>query len=116
MSIQVSDFKHIPGENDAEYIKLLQEHVDRQNSIIRKAVAKLKIGCTGMGVYIPGMEMPGICAKCPFFTERRDHGICDLTHIEMFFIEKIISMRHEKCPLIEVPEPNRPIQGAENGR
>ena len=41
MSIQVSNFKHIVGGNDAEYIKLLQEHINRQNIIIRKAIAKL---------------------------------------------------------------------------
>lgn len=47
MSIQVNDFKYIVGENDAEYIKLLQEHINRQDTIIRKAIAKLKMGCTG---------------------------------------------------------------------
>lgn len=47
MSIQVNDFKYIAGENDAEYIKLLQEHINQQDIIIRKAIAKLKMGCTG---------------------------------------------------------------------
>ena len=52
MSVQVSDFKYIPGENDAEYIKLLQEHIERQDAIIRKAIAKLKMGRREIGKWI----------------------------------------------------------------
>ena len=61
--IQVSDFKHIPGENDAEYIKLLQEHISRQDAIIRKAIAKLKIGCTGC-VHYDQRQTALICHDC----------------------------------------------------
>ena len=60
MSIQVSDFKHIPGENDAEYIHLLKRQIDRQDAIIRKAVAKLKMGCTGC-VYYDQQQTALIC-------------------------------------------------------
>lgn len=63
MSIQVSDFKHIPGENDAEYIKLLQEHINRQDTIIRKAIAKLKIGCNGC-VHYDQQQTALICGDC----------------------------------------------------
>ena len=63
MSIQVSDFKHIPGENDTEYIKLLQEHIVRQDAIIRKAVAKLKMGCTGCEHY-EQQQTAMICREC----------------------------------------------------
>lgn len=42
MIIQVSDFRHIPGKNDAEYIKLLKEALERQKQITSKAIAKIK--------------------------------------------------------------------------
>lgn len=48
MSVQVSEFRHIPGKNDAEYIKLLKEAVllkealERQKQITSKAIAKIK--------------------------------------------------------------------------
>ena len=63
MSIQVNDFKYIAGENDAEYIKLLQEHINRQDAIIRKAVAKLKIDCHGCVHYDQQQTAP-ICYDC----------------------------------------------------
>ena len=63
MSIQVRDFKHIPGENDAEYIKLLQKHIDGQNVIIHKAVAKLKMGCTGC-IHYDQQQTSLICHDC----------------------------------------------------
>jgi hypothetical protein len=40
--ITVTEFKHIPGVNDAEYIKLLKEHDEINKNIIRQAVAKIK--------------------------------------------------------------------------
>ena len=63
MSIQVSDFKYIPGENDAEYIKLMKEHIDRQDAIIHKAVAKLKMGCTGC-IHYDQQQTSLICHDC----------------------------------------------------
>ena len=42
MSIQVNEFRHIPGKNDAEYIKLLKEALERQKQITSKAIAKIK--------------------------------------------------------------------------
>ena len=42
MSIQVNEFYHIPGKNDAEYIKLLKEHLEAQKQLTFKAIAKIK--------------------------------------------------------------------------
>ena len=42
MSIKVHDFKYIPGKNDVEYIKLLEEALERQRTITAKAIAKIK--------------------------------------------------------------------------
>lgn len=42
MSIQVKEFIHVPGENDAEYIRLLNEQIERQKKLLNKAMAKLK--------------------------------------------------------------------------
>lgn len=42
MSIKVHDFKYVPGENYAEYIKLLEDEVRRQREITVKAVSKIK--------------------------------------------------------------------------
>ena len=40
--IEVKEFKHIPGVNDAEYIKLLEEHSENWKRIATDAVSKLK--------------------------------------------------------------------------
>lgn len=42
MSIRVMDFKHIPGENDAEYIRLLEQMLKIERTVTRKAVAEIK--------------------------------------------------------------------------
>lgn len=42
MSIQVNEFRYVQGENDAEYIKLLKEALDRQKKVTGKAIAKIK--------------------------------------------------------------------------
>jgi len=42
MSIEVKEFRHIPGENDSEYIKLLKETVEGWKRISDKAIAKIK--------------------------------------------------------------------------
>lgn len=42
MSIQANEFRYIQGENDAEYIKLLKEALDRQKKVTGKAIAKIK--------------------------------------------------------------------------
>lgn len=41
--ITVREFKHIPGVNDAEYIKILEELNEINQRIINKAVAKIKM-------------------------------------------------------------------------
>ena len=41
--ITVKEFKHIPGVNDAEYIKKLEELNEIDKGIISKAVAKIKM-------------------------------------------------------------------------
>lgn len=63
MSIQVSDFKHISGDNDAEFIKLLLQHIERQDEIIHKAVAKLKTDCNECVHYDQQQTAP-ICYDC----------------------------------------------------
>lgn len=40
--IEVKEFKHIPGVNDAEYIKKLEELREIDKGIISTAVAKIK--------------------------------------------------------------------------
>lgn len=40
--ITVKEFKHIPGVNDAEYIKILEELNEINQRIISKAIAKIK--------------------------------------------------------------------------
>lgn len=40
--ITVEYFKHIPGKNDAEYIKLLERQLERDKQIIYKALAKIR--------------------------------------------------------------------------
>ena len=40
--IEVKEFRHIPGVNDAEYIKLLEEHSERWKRIANNAISKLK--------------------------------------------------------------------------
>lgn len=42
MSITVHDFKYIAGQNDAEYIKLLEKELNAQKKLTSKAIAKLK--------------------------------------------------------------------------
>ena len=41
--ITVKEFKHIPGVNDEEYIKKLEELHEIDKGIISKAVAKIKM-------------------------------------------------------------------------
>ena len=63
MSIQVNDFKHISGKNDDEFINLLLQHIERQDEIIQKAIAKLKMGCTGCAHY-DQQQTAMICRDC----------------------------------------------------
>lgn len=42
MSIKVQEFKHIPGVNDAEYIKLLEYHLDIAHQQTSKAIAEIR--------------------------------------------------------------------------
>lgn len=77
MSIQVSDFKHNPGKNDEEFINLLLQHIDRQDEIIQKAVAKLKMGCTGC-IHYDQQQTSLICHDCKRYYkdmyEREENG------------------------------------------
>lgn len=38
----VKEFKYIPGENDWEYIKLLEEHLEIERKITSKAITRIK--------------------------------------------------------------------------
>lgn len=61
--IEVKEFKHIPGVNDAEYIRLLEEHRKIDRDIINKAVAKIKSLSAEL------REQPEIirCKDCAFY-------------------------------------------------
>ena len=52
-----------------------------------------------MGVYIEGMEMPKNCSECIILEQAY---YCPFTLSTQDFNDE----RHEKCPLIEVPEPH----------
>lgn len=41
-SVTANDFKHIPGENDAEYIRLLEQHIEIDEEVIAKAIKRIK--------------------------------------------------------------------------
>ena len=81
MSIQVKEFIHVPGENDAEYIRLLNEQIERQKKLLNKAMAKLRetepktgtwvrshTGTIGEGFYCSRCGKPGyktdFCPNC----------------------------------------------------
>lgn len=61
--LQVECFEHVPGVNDAEYIRMLQDALARQKVLTDKAVAKLRM--------IP--EKIVRCRVCRF---RDDEGFC----------------------------------------
>lgn len=42
MKFDVKEFKYIPGENDREYIRLLEEHLEIEKKITSKAIARVK--------------------------------------------------------------------------
>ena len=42
MSMFVRDFKYVAGKNDAEYIKLLEDALDRQRKITGKAISRIR--------------------------------------------------------------------------
>lgn len=51
------------GDNDAKYIKLLQEHINRLEDIIHRAIAQLKMDCTGC-VHYDQQQTALICHEC----------------------------------------------------
>ena len=42
MSIQVNEFHYVKGQNDEEYIRLLEEELKIQEKLTAKAIARLK--------------------------------------------------------------------------
>ena len=52
-----------------------------------------------MGVYIPNMEMPISCEKCPLCYDYLHCSIDDSLHMFLY-------NRHPNCPLIEIPIPH----------
>lgn len=67
--ITVKEFKYIPGVNDAEYIKKLEELHEIDKGIISKAVAKIKMLSAQpeikTGRWIPSdSELEIKCNKC----------------------------------------------------
>ena len=63
-----------------------------------------------MGVYIPGMEMPKSCEKCPFCIvnrhDRGDDSLCRLINKEVFTFMRSLP---QDCPLVPVPPHGRLI-------
>lgn len=74
--IEVKEFKHIPGKNDAEYIKLLKEHNENWKQIATDAVAKIKKLSAQLS------EQPTIthCKDCKFahMTVNGECKYCDI--------------------------------------
>jgi hypothetical protein len=73
--ITVKEFKYIPGKNDAEYIKKLEERRKIDKRIINTAIAKIKSLSAGQsrqtGEWVYGEDDCGqdgwFCSKCRFF-------------------------------------------------
>jgi hypothetical protein len=73
--ITVKEFQHIPGKNDAEYIKKLEERHKIDKRIINTAIAKIKSLSAGQsrqtGEWVYGEDDCGqdgwFCSKCRFF-------------------------------------------------
>lgn len=42
MNVEVNEFRHVPGENDREYIELLNDALERQRYVTSRAVARIK--------------------------------------------------------------------------
>lgn len=74
--IEVKEFKHIPGVNDAEYIQKLEELREIDKGIINAAVAKIKKLSAQL------KEQPEIihCKDCDWWTKHPDsaQGRCAL--------------------------------------
>lgn len=68
-----------------------------------------------MGVYIPGMEMPATCEKCPFLDYEEGFCFASVVKHESGWYESTLCPggikdgRHDDCPLVPVPEHGRLI-------
>lgn len=63
-----------------------------------------------MSVYIPSMEMPTSCYKCPLWWRDGVDIVCPVAH-EQFSVAdvNILYYRLDNCPLVTVPEHGRLI-------
>lgn len=67
-----------------------------------------------MGVYVKGLEMPKVCAECPFREVRYDPGYYNYEHcraLGKIFNEHSLEIdvfeeKFNDCPLIEIPTPH----------
>lgn len=67
-----------------------------------------------MGVYVKGLEMPKVCAECPFREVRYDPGYYNYEHCKALgkiFNEHSLEIdvfeeKFNDCPLIEIPTPH----------
>ena len=64
MSIKVRDFTYVPGENDGEYIRLLNEQIERQKKLLNKAMAKIRETEPSTGQWIDYSDDGYV--ECPF--------------------------------------------------
>ena len=67
-----------------------------------------------MGLYVKGLEMPKVCAECPFREVRYDPGYYNYEHCKALgriFNESKLDIdpfeeKFSDCPLIEIPTPH----------
>ena len=80
MSIQVNDFQWKPGENDAEYIRLLKRSNEEAHRLMMRATDKLvKMARTGKAEWISVEDkMPDEAEDVIVFAEWERAGISDV--------------------------------------
>ena len=112
--ITVNEFKHIPGENDAEYIKLLKDALRREQQIVSKSIAKIKELSAQLeqkwvsvserlpdeyGNYIADTKSGGI-EECTYYPEKNRWSTCEADGITYLSESDVIAW-------MPLPEPYR---------
>ena len=73
MSIQVKEFIYVPGENDAEYIRLLNKQIERQKELLNKAMAKIRETEPREGEWIQNDNGTYSCSVCHSWIPEEQH-------------------------------------------
>lgn len=63
------------------------------------------------GIYIDNMEMPKCCDECFALDESGDYPFCLITQEQRGYTFRTREKRMDRCPLFEVPEHGRLIDG-----